>query len=228
MKKVIKMISCEQFELLGLDMDRPDARPQEVAAAAEHAASCAQCFALLESWRELKQDLRLLHENSRFESAPARVEMRLKQELRTRREARVPRSAVTVVTWTLAATAVLVAGLGWNHWRGGASTHKGTNQAAPASNNSQSATTGTDRAMLLAADSDSGAFTRLPASMPSAYENQEILRVRMQRGALGRFGLPVAQDRAAEWVQVDFLIGEDGVPQAVRLHDDSQLESTLQ
>jgi len=38
----------------------------------------------------------------------------------------------------------------------------------------------------------------------------------------------VAQDRAAEWVQVDFLIGEDGVPQAVRLHDDSQLESTLQ
>jgi hypothetical protein len=82
--------------------------------------------------------------------------------------------------------------------------------------------------MLLAADSDSGAFTRLPASMPSAYENQEILQVRMQRGALGRFGLPVAQDRAAEWVQVDFLIGEDGVPQAVRLHDDSQLESTLQ
>jgi len=226
-KKVIKMISCEQFELLGLDMDRPDARPQEVAAAAEHAASCAQCFALLESWRELKQDLRLLHEDSRFASAPARLEMRLKQELRTRREARVPRSAVTVVTWGLAAAAVLVAGLGWNHWRG-ASLNTGTNRAVTASNNSQSATTGTDRAMLLAADSDSGAFTRLPASMPSAYENQEILQVRMQRGALGRFGLPVAQDRAAEWVQVDFLIGEDGVPQAVRLHDDSQLESTLQ
>jgi hypothetical protein len=121
----------------------------------------------------------------------------------------------------------LVAGLGWNHWRGAAS-NNAANQAPAASSNSQSATAGSDRAMLLAADSDSGAFTRLPASMPSAYENQEILQVRMQRGALGRFGLPVAQDRAAEWVQVDFLIGEDGVPQAVRLHDDSQLESTLQ
>jgi anti-sigma factor RsiW len=226
-KKVIKMMSCEQFELLGLDMDRPDAQPEEAAAAAEHAASCTRCFALLESWRELKQDLRLLRENSCFESAPARVEMRLKLELRTRREARVPRSAVTAARWALAAAAVLVAGLGWNHWRG-ASSNNAANQAPAASSNSQSATAGSDRAMLLAADSDSGAFTRLPASMPSAYENQEILQVRMQRGALGRFGLPVAQDRAAEWVQVDFLIGEDGVPQAVRLHDDSQLESTLQ
>jgi hypothetical protein len=220
------MMSCEQFELLGLDMDRPDAHPEEAAAAAEHTASCTRCFALLESWRELKQDLRLLHENSRFESAPGRVEMRLKQELRARREARVPRSAVAIATWALAAAAVLVAGLGWNYWRGAPSKH-GTNQAATASNTSQSATAGPD-SMLLVADSDSGAFTRLPASMPSAYENQEILQVRMQRGALGRFGLPVAQDRAAEWVQVDFLIGEDGVPQAVRLHDESQLESTLQ
>ena len=227
MKKVIKMMSCEQFELLGLDMDRPDALPEEAAAAAEHAASCTRCFALLESWRELKQDLRLLHENSRFESAPARVEMRLKQELRTRRETRIPRRSVTVAAWALAAAAVLVAGLGWNHWRD-ASSNNGANQTPTASNNSPSATARPDRAMLLATDSDSGAFTRLPASMPSAYENQEILQVRMQRGALGRFGLPVAQDRAAEWVQVDFLIGEDGVPQAVRLHDDSKLESTLQ
>jgi hypothetical protein len=226
-KKVVKMMGCEQFEFFGLDMDRPDAQPEEAAAAAEHAASCTRCSALLESWRELKQDLRLLQENSRFASAPARVEMRLKQELRTRREARVPRSAVAVVTWALAAAAVLVAGLGWNHWRGAPSNNRIDHAATP-SNISQSASSGPDHAMLLATDSDSGAFTRLPASMPSAYENQEVLQVRMQRGALGRFGLPVAQDRAAEWVQVDFLIGEDGVPQAVRLHDDTQRESTLQ
>jgi hypothetical protein len=81
---------------------------------------------------------------------------------------------------------------------------------------------------MLLADSDTGAFTRLPGSMPSPYENQSILQVRMQRGALGRFGLPVAQDRAAEWVQVDFLIGEDGLPQAVRLHQDSESGATLQ
>jgi anti-sigma factor RsiW len=221
------MMSCEEFELLGLDMDRPDAQPAEAVAAAEHAASCTRCFALLESWRELKQDLRLLHENTRLESAPARVEMRLKQELRTRRAARVPRTTIAVATWALAAAAVLVAAIGWLHWRDAASSGL-ANKAVSTSHNSQSVSDVPGNSMLLASDSDSGAFTRLPASMPSPYEAQEILQVRMQRGALGRFGLPVSQDRASEWVQVDFLIGEDGVPQAVRLHDDSQIGFTLQ
>ncbi|HET8966468.1 MAG TPA: hypothetical protein VFN20_09650 [Candidatus Acidoferrum sp.] len=218
------MMSCEEFELLGLDMDRPDAQPAEAVAAAEHAASCARCFGLLEAWRELKQDLQLLHENTRLESAPARVEMRLKQELRTRRAARLPRTTIVVATWALAAAAVLVAAIGWLHWRDAASSGL-ANKAVSTSNNLESVP---GNSMLLASDSDSGAFTRLPASMPSPYEAQEILQVRMQRGALGRFGLPVSQDRASEWVQVDFLIGEDGVPQAVRLHDESQMGATLQ
>ena len=226
MTKITRMMSCEQFELLGLDMDRPDAQPEEAVSAREHAASCERCFALLQSWRELQQDLRLLQENTRFLSAPARVEMRLKQELRTRREARVPRSTVAMAPWALAAAGALAVAVGWMHWRDG-SPSRIVNKAA-VSNSSRSGTIAPDSPMLLAADSDSGAFTRLPASMPSPYENREILQVRMQRGALGRFGLPVAQDRAAEWVQVDFLVGEDGVPQAVRLHDDSQLDSTLQ
>jgi len=66
------MMKCEEFELLGLDMDRADAKPEEVASAAKHAANCARCFALLESWRELKQDLRVLQDTTRLESAPAR------------------------------------------------------------------------------------------------------------------------------------------------------------
>lgn len=106
------MMKCEEFELLGLDMDRADARPGEAAAAAEHAASCRRCFALLESWRELKRDLRALHEATRLESAPARVEMRLRQELRTRREARVPRRTVRLVSWALPAAAALAAAIG--------------------------------------------------------------------------------------------------------------------
>ena len=221
------MMSCEEFELLGLDLDRPDSEPAEAAAAAEHAASCTRCFALLESWRELKQDLQLLHENTRLESAPARGEMRLKQELRTRRAARVPRTTIVVATWALAAAAVLVAAIGWLHRRDAASSGP-ANKAVSTSNNLPSPSSVPGNSMLLASDSDSGAFTRLPASMPSPYEAQEILQVRMQRGALGRFGLPVSQDRASEWVQVDFLIGEDGVPQAVRLHEDSQIGATLQ
>jgi hypothetical protein len=41
----------------------------------------------------------------------------------------------------------------------------------------------------------------------------------MQRGALGAFGLPVNEDRANEWIQVDLLVGNDGLPEAVRLRE---------
>lgn len=214
------MMKCEEFELLGLDMDRADAPPEEAAAAARHAAGCARCSALLESWRELKQDLRILHETTRLESAPARVEMRLKQELRTRREARVPRRT-RVAAWALAAAAALAAALGWFHWQ------KATPAGKPSAAIAQSSSDRTEP-VLLAADYDTGDFTQLPASMPTASSDQAILQARVQRGALMQFGLPVAPEQAADWVDVDFLVGEDGQPLAVRLHQDSQSESVTQ
>ena len=48
-------------------------------------------------------------------------------------------------------------------------------------------------------------------------DDAAILRVRMQRGALGALGLPVNEERASEWIQVELLVGDDGLPQAVRL-----------
>ena len=48
-------------------------------------------------------------------------------------------------------------------------------------------------------------------------EDAAVVRVRMQRGALGTLGLPVNEERAGEWIQVDLLVGNDGLPQAVRL-----------
>jgi hypothetical protein len=39
----------------------------------------------------------------------------------------------------------------------------------------------------------------------------------MRRSALGAFGLPVNEDLASEWIQVDLLVGNDGSPQAVRV-----------
>jgi hypothetical protein len=41
--------------------------------------------------------------------------------------------------------------------------------------------------------------------------------VRMQRGALSGLGFPVNEDSAGEWIQVDLLVGDDGLPQGVRL-----------
>ena len=223
------MMNCEEFELRGLDIDRADADPAEVAAAVQHAQLCGRCSAMLESWREVKGDLRLLREFTLLDAAPARVEMRLKQELRTRREARVPPSAVAVASWALAAAAVLVASIGWLQTH-----HKAerpvvsSSHAGQIGNMLQSASNHEDDGMLLAADYDSASFTQLPASLPSASGDESILEVRMQRGALERFGLPVDPDRASEFVDVDFLVGEDGQPQAVRLHRDSQVMTATQ
>jgi hypothetical protein len=221
------MMKCEEFELLGLDMDRADAQPEEAASAAEHVASCARCFALLESWRELKQDLRVLHETTRLESAPARVEMRLKQELRTRRESRVPRLTVRLISWALPAAAALVAAIGWVHWRNGVSAPANTTSPQIAAI-TQTASDPVAESVLSAADYDTGDFTQLPASMPTASSDEAVLQARVQRGALAQFGLPVAQEQAADWVDVDFLVGEDGQPLAVRLHQDAQTETVSQ
>jgi hypothetical protein len=213
------MMSCEEFERLGLDMDRPDASADEAALAAEHAAHCLDCGALLASWREVKADLRLLRETTLLESAPMRVEMRLKQELRTRREDRVPRRSVLVASWALAAAAVLAAVVGWMHWR---QTNIARNVSAPAAVVAVATPDAEPDGTVLLADATS--FTQLPVSMPSSSSDESVVQVRLQRGALLQFGLPVEPEQASEWVDVDFLVGEDGAPVAVRLHQDSQSE----
>ena len=69
----------------------------------------------------------------------------------------------------------------------------------------------------LIAANDAEDFTLLPGSMAQEAGDGSVVRVRMQRGALGDLGLPVNEERANEWIQVDLLVGQDGQPQAVRL-----------
>jgi hypothetical protein len=215
------MMSCEEFERFGLDLDRPDAQPEEAALALEHAKHCPDCAALLASWREVKADLRLLRESTIRESAPTRVEMRLKQELRTRRESRVPARTFAIASWALPAAAVLAGALGWMHWRSGVAS-TADDKAVPVAAVTQDSSANSDDEVLLAAGYDSTAFTQLPDSMPSASSDQSVLQVRLQRGALMQYGVTVEPEQASEWVDVDFLVGEDGQPVAVRLHQDTQ------
>ena len=88
--------------------------------------------------------------------------------------------------------------------------------AASANQQSPGQNTGIDPQTLVA-DNELGDFTLLPGVLPADTDDTAILRVRMQRGALGTLGLPVNEDRAGEWIQVDLLVGNDGLPQAVRL-----------
>ncbi len=47
-------------------------------------------------------------------------------------------------------------------------------------------------------------------------ESAQVLRVRVPRATLARFGLPVSQDRITEPVQADVVFGQDGIARAIR------------
>jgi hypothetical protein len=229
-KEVFKM-NCEEFESIGLDAERDDSLSgAQRAAAAEHLSSCARCAALQDSWLAARFELRGLAEKTSAVQAPPRVEMRLRQEFRAQhRTFRVRRVAV-VSAWALAAAAVLVGAVGWINWRAtqhdDAVNHSNAPRTAgnlysnrnPAASNPGSSRQGVaENADTLVAGNELGDFTLLPGVLPAETDDAAILRVRMRRSALGAFGLPVNEDLASEWIQVDLLVGNDGSPQAVRL-----------
>jgi hypothetical protein len=97
----------------------------------------------------------------------------------------------------------------------------GTNTKESGNNSAKSTGNAPDAGSLVAENSDSG-FTLLPGSLQSDTEAAAIVRVRMQRGGLTALGLPVNEERASDWIQVDLLVGNDGLPQAVRLPQETR------
>jgi hypothetical protein len=216
-------MKCEEFEAIGLE--RSGLRMSELdaalrAAAAEHAARCPSCAALQESWQEARIALQALRETTRDAETPQRVEMRLRQEFGMRHRTAKARSAVIFAAWALATAAVLFAGVSWWNWRL-AQTH---GNAVSAGNSTKtnalppSATpSDTSEEPTLIADNEVGEFTLLPGSLPQDLDDSAIVRVGMQRAALSALGLPVNEERVSDWIQVDLLVGQDGLPKAVRL-----------
>jgi hypothetical protein len=234
-------MNCEEFEEIGLEAER-DASLSEVrrAAVREHASTCSRCAALQDSWQAAGAELRAFAEDTSLAQAPARVEMRLRQEFRTRHVTLKAWRTAVVAAWALAAAAVLLGAVSWRNWRhsqqeaAGEHLNSGppankinesdfaarANRRDPAavpSGTRQPVSTEAGRPEALVADNEMSGFTFLPGAFATDTEEAAILRVRLQRGALGALGLPVNEERASEWIQVDLLVGEDGLPQAVRL-----------
>lgn len=226
-------MNCEEFEVIGLGLDREPIDDADAAlqrkAAIEHVNACSRCAALLESWREAQEQLAALREDTEETSAPLRVEMRLRQEFHTRHRTLKVRAAAVVMAWALAGAAALVGAVSWWNWHVAHSdgtgqivlnsSESGTTTAASTLGNSGSAESSAIDASseTLIADNDAEDFTLLPGSMPQEAGDGAVVRVRMQRAALGALGLPVNETRANEWIQVDLFVGQDGQPQAVRL-----------
>jgi hypothetical protein len=237
-------MKCEEFEAIGLDAER-DASLSEVerAAAREHAGTCPRCAALQDSWQAAGVELRAFAEDTAMAQTPARVEMRLLQEFRTQHVTLKVRRTAVIAAWALAAAALLAGAVGWINWRKGGHEETAkqlkpapsilsvTNSAENSANSvpntgapvqgagavQQRGPAGAAVSQTLVAENELSGFTFLPGALVTDTDEAAILRVRMQRGALGALGLPVNEERASEWIQVDLLVGDDGLPQAVRL-----------
>jgi len=221
-------MTCDEFEAIGLDAGRdPSLSEAERIAAAKHVNSCPRCTVLESSWQGVRAELHSLAEETAAAESPARIEMRLRQQFRTQHSTPKMRRVAIATAWALVAAAVIVGLVSWTEWR--------SNPRYVAGNSSNSSpTTGKSLAntvaipgsaqdnanansQTLVADRELSGFTLLPGVLPTDMDDTAILRVRMQRGALGALGLPVNEDLASEWIQVDLLVGDDGSPQAVRL-----------
>ena len=215
-------MKCEEFESIGLE--RSGVRMSELDAAlrqsaAEHAARCPSCAALQESWQEARVALQALREATRDAETPQRVEMRLLHEFGMRHRTRKARSAAIFSAWALATAAVLFAGVSWRNWKltqtqGNVSAGNVVKPNVPAPSVTPA---DTSEEPTLIAGNEAGDFTLLPGSLPQEVDDSAIVRVGMQRGALSALGLPVNEERVSDWIQVDLLVGPDGLPKAVRL-----------
>ncbi|HYO83940.1 MAG TPA: hypothetical protein VES20_21230 [Bryobacteraceae bacterium] len=66
------------------------------------------------------------------------------------------------------------------------------------------------------------AFVMLPYAPPlSNHSWSQVMRVRVPRQSLRSLGLPVNEERLFERVPADLLLGEDGVPRAIRIVNSS-------
>jgi hypothetical protein len=210
-------MTCDEFETIGLDAQRDASLTKaQLDAAAAHAASCPRCGALQSSWEAARLELRSLAQATAAKDAPARVEMRLRQQFRTQYHTPRARHMAVVAAWGLAAAALLVGAVSWVRWHSNKNTVAHKTNMPTASKGSLEQNASADSGTLVA-DNELSDFTFLPGVLPTDTDDAAILRVRMQRGALSALGLPVNEDRAGEWIQVDLLVGDDGLPQAVRL-----------
>ena len=233
-------MNCSQFGEVAHDVDRAGARAGPLwVEAISHAGECPSCSSLLDQVRTLNAALRELAEQDRGALASAQAEAALRTIFRQRRAMQVHARAWRRWIWAGAAAVIVAAALAGLTLRPGAKPATPLAAHAPAQTNSPAiqpptATPPQDQAQAVpqqgaanplnspkpAQDSDAesaGDFVPLPDSLPLLpAEEASVVRVRMRRGSLNAFGLQVNEERAADLIQVEFLVAEDGTPRAVR------------
>jgi hypothetical protein len=217
-------MNCDEFAIEGLELGELGSDLPSQREAREHLRTCARCVSLYENWQPLRSELRELGWETRREETPSRVEMRLRQEFQTKHKTLKRQRVAMFAGWGVAAAALVLGTFSWVSWKHDRTVAKnsdyvqwrGVSTGSPVeAANVKPA--GPELGETLMASNETGEFTLLPGTMPGTLDQSMVVRVEMQRRVLGSLGLTVNEDRAADWIQVDLLVGDDGQPQAVRL-----------
>lgn len=212
-------MNCEEFAIAGLDRDL-DAGGLEFAGAREHLRNCPHCAALYESSLALRADLRELGQLTSDATAPSRVEMRLRQEFRTRHTTEKSRGRVVVASWLLAAATLVLVATSLVLWQKHGQVKAAKTQPSVAVT-AHAVANGPELGGTLIAENDGHEFALIPGAIPGVLDDTTVVRVQMERGSLGALGLSINEEHANDVVQVDLLLGADGQPQAYRLPQSS-------
>ena len=132
--------------------------------------------------------LRAVADTDAAAEAPLEIELRLRREFRSRKRTR----AVWRLAWCASAAAVVLVFVGTLHYRQRA--------AAPAPPAVEEVVT---------------EFYPLMDPAPP-FERGRLLRVELPASAMRMVGLPVHAERLSDPVQADVLVGEEGLPRAIR------------
>lgn len=218
-------MNCGEFEKIVHELAREDARETlgeaTTVMARFHAETCEGCGARLAEARALSLALKDFAEDSAQMGAPVELEERLAGAFREHHgNLEQARSRTQRLRWhwaewtTLAAAAVVLVVIGaWNFSGGHVSVQPDAAAVNPATNN-----TVQSNGLEEIAGDFGGDFVPVPyGESMSPDDSGLVVRISMTRGALGSLGYPVDEGQAGEVVQADVLVGEDGLPRAVRL-----------
>lgn len=222
-------MNCAEFQTIVHELAREDASEtlsESTAVMARlHAQICDACAASLMEARTLTQALSEVAEESGSWKAPAGIEVRLASEFREhhqnreRARYRERRARLRWAEWIgvgAAAAALLTIGA-WNfsHERVVKTGNSTAAVTSAVNSNGGAAQNISDESVTAGA---TGEFVPLPYGENfSEGDSGMVVRVEMTRGTLETLGYPVDEANANEVIQADLLVGEDGLPRAVRL-----------
>jgi hypothetical protein len=231
-------MNCQEFQEIVQDLARARAmEASKVESGMGHAHACAACAEKLEEERSLAEALGMLAQSAGLQQAPPQVEDFLlgafREQHKAARHARLWRFAWVAGT----AAAVLAVSLSLSPWWPGTKpegeTLKQMATSAPPEPPAESVVASVREEPASVAiskragprvaprnelDTFAEGFVPLPyADTYGPLEAGEIVRVRLGSAALESLGFAVTWPDVGEPVLADVLVGQDGLPRAVRL-----------